>query len=163
MDIEKSDEVLDSLLAFKELFEQDDSFKVFLLNFNITLEKKLGVIEKVLPDKSVQELLVRFFELVFKHGRIESIVEIVDDFVELKKKLSGEIDAVVYSPYALTKKDIESIANVIKEKLHYKAVNVEVIEDKTLVGGILLNVDGKIYDGSVKGELEKLAKVLRGE
>jgi F-type H+-transporting ATPase subunit delta len=53
--------------------------------------------------------------------------------------------------------EIESIKKEFKVK---KEEEVKLEIDKNLIGGIIVRKDGEMFDGSVKGQLEKLREKL---
>jgi F-type H+-transporting ATPase subunit delta len=44
-----------------------------------------------------------------------------------------------------------------------KEVDVDVVVEPSLIGGVIAEVEGMIYDGSVKTQITKLKQSLKGE
>lgn len=115
-----------------------------------------------LNKKELLEAINRLV-LVIKKNRDESKVdEIGQAFGELQGKRSGLIRAEVKSARELNKSQLGSIkkAIAIKNKVDIKNIELELKVDKDLRGGLLVNVQNEVIDGTVKSRLGRLREVV---
>ena len=62
----------------------------------------------------------------------------------------------------LDKAQLERLSGTLK-KIVKKEVDLDVSIDPTLIGGLIAEVEGMIYDGSVKTQIMRLKQSLKGE
>ncbi|MFQ6117209.1 MAG: ATP synthase F1 subunit delta, partial [Candidatus Bipolaricaulia bacterium] len=87
--------------------------------------------------------------------------EILSEFIELREEREGLAHALVYSPYPL-----EGLLDRIKAKLTEvtgRRVRLEERLDRSLIGGIKLQLGDLVLDGSVRAQLERLREELLEE
>ncbi len=125
----------------------------------IPAEQKRAVLDSVAAQSGMLKPIRNFFAVLIDHGRIPMAVQIARQFeTELNNQL-GFIEADVTSSRQLSsgeKSDLESqVANLTGRKVRARyATNPE------LLGGAVVRVGSTIYDGSVRGQLQKLKEQL---
>jgi len=109
----------------------------------------------------LSDLLGRFLQLLADHQRLGELPAIADRYQQLLDTAMGRIRIVVRSASPL---DAAQEAGIVAAfaKLTGKEVISRVVVDTELLGGILVEVEGKVYDGSVRTQLNRLAKDLSG-
>jgi len=75
---------------------------------------------------------------------------------------SGRVRAQVTSAKELDEKQLKDIAKTLSEVVK-KEVDVNVTIDPSLIGGVVAEIEGMIYDGSVKTQISRLKQSLKGE
>jgi F-type H+-transporting ATPase subunit delta len=75
---------------------------------------------------------------------------------------SGRVRATVTSAMELDKAQLERLSGTLK-KIVKREVDLDVSIDPTLIGGLIAEVEGMIYDGSVKTQIMRLKQSLKGE
>ena len=73
--------------------------------------------------------------------------------------MKGYVDVDVSSAFALTKAEEKNLIASL-EKMLNKSIRLNVGVDKTLIGGFLARAGDIVIDGSIKGQLQQLAKRL---
>jgi F-type H+-transporting ATPase subunit delta len=70
--------------------------------------------------------------------------------------------ADVVSAQELSAAETQALRDALKRVTASADVDVKAAVDGTLVGGLIVTVGGRTYDGSVRGRLETLRTRLRG-
>src|SRR5699024_2441534 len=97
--------------------------------------------------------------LVDRHN--ESIVpEVVDHFIAFANEAKGIKEATVYSVRALTDSEKNDIEHVFKEKLNVNALKINNKVEPAIIGGIKIRIGNTVYDGSLKGRLDRLERQI---
>ncbi len=141
----------------KTLKNETDFLKV-INHPEVTLEQKEELFNTIFKGK-ISETFFGLFNVVLHKNREEELIAILDAFIAKCEELKGIVEATVVSARALT--DIQ--VNKIKEKLSQnlnKEVRVRTAIDKNLIGGMVIYVDGRELDSSVKTYLEEQRKNL---
>jgi F-type H+-transporting ATPase subunit delta len=68
----------------------------------------------------------------------------------------------VVSAMDLDQAQVERISGVFKQVVK-KEVDLDVSVDPSLIGGLIAEVEGMVYDGSVKTQIARLKQSLKGE
>ena len=145
-------EVLKSL---RDLFKQEKDVMVFLSSPDFSEEEKMSVLQKTLQNQDKLTHLLPFMRTVISHHRISSFSRIVDAYVSLVNEELGILEGYVYSSSKLTPAQLDALQKGFYKKLG-KEVVLKNILDPTLLGGVRVALNGKVYDSSVKGRLEEL-------
>jgi F-type H+-transporting ATPase subunit delta len=102
-----------------------------------------------------------FGTVVARHGRIEDMPAIADAFRQILDELMGRVRATLI--FARTPYDAE-LAQVMSglEAISHKKIIPTVKIDEALLGGVVVELEGKTYDGSLANRLAEAQRRLAG-
>ncbi|WP_163580482.1 F0F1 ATP synthase subunit delta [Gracilibacillus saliphilus] len=147
------------LATVKEVFQTNQAFLQFLQHPKVEAEKKKQLLNEAFAGFS-KEVLHTLSLLVDRHN--ESIVpDIVDHFITFANQAKGVKEATVFSVRALSDAEKEEIENVFTKKLNVKTLKINNHVDPSVIGGVKIKVGNTVYDGSVKGKLDRLERQIR--
>lgn len=157
-DYEKIEVILEQLRLLKKILDQNgDAYKI-LEHPNVSVAEKQGMIEELFSDIFDAEI-ISLMKLLVEKGRVDHLNGIIDSYEELYMSYCNIVKAYVTSAKQLTpvqkQKLVSQLARMIK-----KTITVEYNIDETLLGGLLIKVEDKIIDATVKGKLESLKSEL---
>ena len=95
-------------------------------------------------------------KLLVKNKRVAVLPDISAQFEALKNKSEGAIDVVITSAFDMKPAQEEKIVEALKIKFS-REINVSNVTDPELIGGVHIKAGDKVIDGSIKGQLQKLA------
>jgi F-type H+-transporting ATPase subunit delta len=113
-----------------------------------------GVVKPALPD-----MARNFLRTVIENGRLAVLPEIAQQFRALKNAQLGSFDAQVFSAYAIDGAALADLAGVL-EKRFARKLNLEVVLQPELIGGIRVVVGDEVLDTSIKARLEQMKVAL---
>lgn len=102
-----------------------------------------------------------FLYLMVQKKREVWIVPVLTEFIDRASRRLGRIEANVVSAKPLTKQQIESIRMLLSKKTQMQ-VEINATVDSAVIGGLYILVDGKIFDRTVRTELNTMKERLRG-
>ena len=126
----------------------------------------------LLPPERVQELMLEIggghldeegqnlVKLLVRNDRLSLLPDIATLYERLKRERQGLLQVQVTSAYALNQAQKEALAEVLKERLE-RDIEISDEKDPDLIGGIVIRAGDLVIDGSVRGQLHKLANELR--
>jgi len=124
---------------------------------NATPEQKVKVLSKAVG--SISDELARLVTLLCERGKVSLLPEINELFEEMVRAAKESVVATVVvavKPDAETKKKIHAaVADVAGKK-----VQLDIVEDRELLGGMVVNIGDRQIDCSLRGKLEGLRKAL---
>lgn len=97
--------------------------------------------------------------LLAENRRLESAVDLAACYESLCDAAEGTVEAEVISAYPLDKAQCEALMVALKKRLG-KNVNLSTREDPELLGGVVIHAGDLVIDGSLKGRLGQMARVM---
>jgi F-type H+-transporting ATPase subunit delta len=125
---------------------------------DLSAEQKLKVLKKIAGGSSKE--LDRLVTMLCERGKASLLPEINEIFEEMVRESEASVVATVVvatKPDAATKKKIETAVSGLAGK---KKVALEIVEDKEILGGMVVNIGDRQIDGSLRGKLEGLRKAI---
>lgn len=128
-----------------------------------SIEDRRKVLEFALERVRFADVVKNFLRLLLDKNRIQAVVEISDHYRKLTDEISGITSAEVITARPLKKEVVKELEGALVT-LTSKKVRMEVKEDETLIGGVVVKLGDLVLDGSVRAQLESLKESLkRGE
>ncbi|PLT35867.1 F0F1 ATP synthase subunit delta [Bacillus sp. V5-8f] len=162
--IAKEQNLLDSfeqdLRTVREVFVNNKQFLAMLQHPKVTAASKKKFVDEAFEGLSTQ--VKNTLLLMVERHRSDVISQMAVDFIELANEERSVAEASVYSVRPLTETEREAVSSAFAAKIGKKTLRIENIVDRSVLGGIKLRIGNRIYDGSVKGKLERLEKELLG-
>jgi F-type H+-transporting ATPase subunit delta len=109
----------------------------------------------------LSDLLGRFLQLLADQQRLGELPAIAQRYQELLDVEMGRVRVTIQSASPLDAAQEAGIAAAFALRTGKQVVS-RVVVDPELLGGILVEIEGKVYDGSVRTQLNRLARELSG-
>ena len=103
--------------------------------------------------------MTKFFKLLTAKNRVVVIDSIRDAFQLLSDQKKGIMRGTVSTVEALSSAEAAELAKAFTKKLG-KQVVLESVTDKEILGGLVVNVQGRTFDGSLKTTIRRLKDTL---
>ena len=125
----------------------------------IPAEQKRAVLDSIVAAEGMSGIVRNFVAVLIDHRRINFLGPIVKQFeLELDKRM-GFAEAEISSARDLNENEKRTLETQVQQ-LTGKKVKARYSRDASLLGGAIVRVGSTIYDGSVKGQLEKIRETL---
>ena len=130
-----------------------------LSNRSFPPAERLRVVEQISEKAKVDASLRNFFCLLVKKERMALLPEITREYRSLSDEFLGVIRVKVFAPESPDPEMLAGIEKLLHQKLRKKII-AKGISDPSLLGGILLDVGPRRFDGSVRRHLERIRENL---
>ncbi len=137
-----------------ELISEDDDFVSFFNAPVISKEAKKAFVDKIFSGKLSDEF-VGFLRVIIDNNRQSVIDDIYRSFIELIDKAKNRKRVKIVSSIKLEKNVIDKIEGTLVKNLG-KDIIVEQKVDESILGGILIEIDDTIIDGTIANSLKVL-------
>ncbi len=125
----------------------------------ISPEQKRGVLDGIAKQMGAVKPVRNFIAVIIDHRRIPMLADIARQFeAELDVQL-GFVEVAITSARTLTPGEKRDLENRV-ERMTGKKVRPRYALNPELLGGVSVRVGSTIYDGSVRGQLEKMRQQL---
>jgi F-type H+-transporting ATPase subunit delta len=116
----------------------------------------------VIDALQLSPLTVKFLSLLLERDRLGYLPGIVSSYRRMLNEAQGRIEARVVSAAALD----GALMDQLRERLRgiaNKDVVLQQETDPSLIGGLLIELEGKIFDGTIRTQLERMKqRIARG-
>ena len=147
------------LLEIKKIFEENPAYLSLLSSPSVVSSEKRALIEEAFGGRA-HEYIVNFMCLMCDRGYFGYINGCIEHFKKVYYEKNNVKEGVVKSAYALSESEKEALSAAVKEKLGGINLILEYVVDESLLGGFLVEVDGKVMDSTLKTKLAGLKNVL---
>lgn len=155
---ESSREYLTALCDICTVFRENPEYPVFLASYAISKEKRIEAIEKAFGGR-IPERVVSFICILCEKRKIFEIEEIKSEFENMYFQAENISKAVVTGAYPLSDDQKAKMKEKL-ERLCGHRVEAQFETDRSLIGGMTVELDGRIIDSSVRNQLNKLREVM---
>lgn len=155
---EKKDEYADGLSIISNAFYENPGYIEFLSSPGVAVEERLGAIEQAFAEYVCADVL-SFIKLLCEKGRMSLFPEAAQEYNALLEESRRVIKVRVSSAVELTDEEKQKIATKLESKFK-SGIESEYIIDESLIGGIVIEADGKILDGSLRSRLHDIKDVI---
>ena len=144
---------------FSAILKENKSLNEFLANPIFARSDKKAVVETLLQKAGISPLTADFVKLLVEKRRIGILSDIEGCYRELMDDALKKVRVTVKTAFPLTG---ELSARLQKglEGLTGKQVEMTILEDQSLLGGIVVRIGDTLYDGSIKTQLNKIRNLL---
>jgi len=150
------------LEAFVSLFEGDELLRRVLCDPVHDRSKQKAILREVLKRLGTDAACSHFLLLLVEKERIRYLPAIFKIYRQLEDNLAGRLRARVVTARPLDDDQVAAIKKSLEGRFN-KTILLEESEDPEILGGIVCKVDGMVFDGSVRTQLEILKESIRGE
>jgi F-type H+-transporting ATPase subunit delta len=151
--------VEDELFAFAKAAEQNPELREALTDQSLPLENRHALVRDILGGRA-HPVTINLLSFVIESGRARDLSKIADAFVQLAASSREHAVAEIRSAVALTDKQRERLQKALSRATG-RTVEVKVVVDPTVIGGVVARVDDLVFDGSVASRLEDAKHALR--
>ncbi len=151
-------EVEDELFRFARVLEGSDELRDKLSDPHVPMTIRQQIIQDLIGAKA-RPTTVNLVEMVVANGRSRDLPAIVDAMVEASAHDAQKEVAEIRSAVDLTDDQKARLAAALATATG-KQVEVRVVLDPTIKGGLVARVGDTVIDGSVRRRLEQLRNAL---
>ena len=147
-----------ALQSVGKIIEEAPEYVDFLTSPAIPLMERLAALDEAFGD-SLPEYVLSFIKILCENRQAYLISGCIEEFEKLVQVMSNRTTATVYSVVDLSESQKAALCSKL-EKICGRLVDLECIKDPSLIGGIRIEIDGKIFDGSIKQRLHNVKEVI---
>jgi len=151
--------VLGDLENFLAVYRESADLRDVMETPAVPLEKKIKVLEAILARIGVAKESASFLRVLVSNYRIGKLGEICTAFLKIANERLGVVRVRVASAGALTAAEQQALRTRFEEVTR-KKVEMDFQMDSELLGGVLAQIESTVYDGSVRGHLDKIRERL---
>ncbi|MGO0063686.1 F0F1 ATP synthase subunit delta [Brevibacillus fluminis] len=135
--------------------ESNQELGKILSHNQISRESKEQLLKDLFGAHVAAETL-NFLSVLIDNGRELELGEIATAYVAMANEARGVADAVVTTAKPLGEEEVNELAVQFGKKVN-KTLRVQTVVDPAILGGVVVRIGDRLYDGSIKRKLEQFA------
>jgi F-type H+-transporting ATPase subunit delta len=148
----------DELFTVARAIEGSDALRDALGDPHLPAERRQQIIEELLGGRAT-DVTIALASMAVAAGRGRDLPSIVDELLTMSSTEEGRQVAEVRSAVALSDDQERRLAVALRAATGHE-VDVRVVVDPTVVGGLVAQVGDQVIDGSVRHRLAQLRESL---
>ena len=144
---------------FLGTWEGSPELREFFENPAIPALQKVEILDKLNVKLKLQKELRNLIAVLISNGRISQVKEVAVAYRRLLQQQLGIRPAEIVTARELDTKEREALVAEIA-KLAGSEIDASFTLDQSILGGTVVRIGSTVYDGSVRGRLERLKEAL---
>ena len=149
----------DALDTVCTIFRETPEYIEFLASPGIPKEERTAALEEAFAS-AVPEYVLSFLKVLCERGNIRSLNDCVKAYHQLLDVQKQFSRAKIISAVPLTDQQKERLKQKLEQKSGH-TILPEYLVDPTLLGGMVVEMDGSVIDGSLQYQLQQVKEVIR--
>lgn len=137
----------------------DPAIEKVLLLPTLPLKARREIVEQIVASAKPNPTLSSFLRVLADNDRLTILKDVYDAYQARLERASGKVRAQIRSAAALTAKEQRSLVEAFSRRTG-KTVIPTVTVDPTLLGGVVVEIEGRVYDASLQAQLRRMGDAL---
>lgn len=146
------------MLQFAAMVASDETMQKYIGNPHISHDELCKMFLGVC-DGQLTEMGANFIKVLVDNRRLDVLPEIALLYEQHRAEAERTVEAEVISAFPLSEAQQAMLADKLKQRLG-RSVNLVAKVDNNLLGGAIVRAGDLVIDGSVNGQIDKLAQTL---
>lgn len=150
----KIEEVNKDIVLIKKVLKENEALLKVIDSPHIPIHKKENIFKGIFNSK-ISDLAENFLLLIIKKRRVPELNSILDEFVSAYNKHHNIKIARITISQKLNPELISKIVNILETELKSK-IEVDLLIQPKIIGGIIIKVDDILIDASISSKIVRL-------
>ena len=155
---ERRRDTMDQLAMISALLKEHPTLREFMWNPDVDPDDKVGLLDRALKG-GWPALVKSFVHMVVSMGRSESLPQIVEAFQAAVDAAEGRLRVLVRSARPLPHAALARLRTQL-ERREGKSIELRAEVAPELLGGMVIHLDHRVIDGSVRRQIDELRERL---
>ncbi|KAM5552307.1 ATP synthase subunit O, mitochondrial [Rosa sericea] len=156
------DKVESEVLDFVGAMTKSPMFSQFTRDFSVPADTRKKAIEDISAQAKFSEITKNFLLVLADNGRLRNIDTIAKRFVELTMAHKGVVKVIVTSVIPLPAEEEKELKETLQDLIGKgKTVKLEQKIDTSIMGGLVVEFQQKVFDMSIKTRARQFERYLR--
>ncbi|HWE24687.1 MAG TPA: ATP synthase F1 subunit delta [Myxococcales bacterium] len=155
---ERAGEELDTVV---QALRSSNEARTLVENPGYTQAQRHALVDLLVQRLSLSPLVTRFLRLLVDRHRLAELPAIARAYGEMVDEKIGRLRATVTSARPLSEDELRRVRDAFAAATRH-TIALDSRTDPKIVGGLVAQVGAKVFDGSIKTQLERLRRELKG-
>ena len=151
-------ETSEGLELVRAAVREEPGYLALLASPAIGKDARLSALDGAFRGR-IPEILLGVLRMMTARGHVSELTDMAREFEELAREYRGEAEARVTSAVALSEEKQEKLKAGLEKKFR-RQVTLRCEVDPALIGGVRVEMEGSVIDGSLKNRLDQIKEVM---
>jgi F-type H+-transporting ATPase subunit delta len=152
------DDVEDQLFRFGRILDREPALTTLLADQNTSTDHRVGLLAGLLDGK-VSPVTATLLEQTVRNPRGRGLDRAAEELSELAAARRDRYVAHVRTPVRLSSAQEQRLVDALS-RVYNRPISLQVEQDDSLIGGLVVRVGGELIDGSIASRLAAARRVL---
>jgi F-type H+-transporting ATPase subunit delta len=157
---DRIESVAEDLAALQQALAASPEFDQLFFHRLLMPARKQAILMPVLQQLLQEQITCNFISLLWQKRREKILPDAVACYQAAWRQARGELVAEVIAIRQLSESEIQQLREQVKMLTGCQAVELQTKVDKSILGGLVLRIGDKVYDGSLARRLQQLRQKL---
>ena len=154
------EETSNGLVTVISALRQTPEYRQLLSSAAVGKAARIEALEDAFRGK-IPNVLLGVLRMMVSRGHVGALDGMAREYEELSRQYRGESVALVTSAVPLKEAEAVAIRTEL-EKRFGRRIILRCELDPSLIGGVRVEVEGRVIDGSIRNKLEQIKDVMNG-
>jgi F-type H+-transporting ATPase subunit delta len=145
--------------VIREGFNRFPTLELALAAPRLSESEKVAMLDRIFGGR-VEPLLLNFLKVLARRRRLPALRAIAQAIGEQRDRQLGRVEVELTTAAPLGEQQLEQVQARL-ESLFAGTVRLRLKIDPQLLGGLVIRIGDRVYDGSLDGQLERLQETTR--
>lgn len=156
-ELNQTAEVQEGLHLIRQILEETDGYLDYLASPAVPKQTRIASFRVL--EGQVPECVISFLSVMLTHRRANLIPDTIVEYDRLCDLKYGIVRAVATTAVPMPESRRKTLEAALEARTG-KDVQVQYVTDPSVLGGIRIEMDGVLMDGTVEGRLKQLKNVM---
>lgn len=158
IDKQEADNVYQELLTLREIYHEVPGLGDILSDARLEPYEKDEIMNKLIA--SYEGMVKNFLMVVYKYSRMNDLLLMIDEYELRYDEHRSLILGTVSTAIPLTKEQHQAMEEKVASMLGYEHAHLINLIDPEIVGGVVIEANHQVIDGSIHKQLEQIRQRL---
>jgi len=149
------------LAAVAQALAESDEFRALTTSPLVGRDEAVKAVEATARAMRLDTVTGNFLGVLAKNRRLGQLPGVIRAFNTLSARHRGELTAEVVSAHALDDDQVEALKQKLRTRMG-RDIAVDLRVDPAILGGLVVNIESQMIDGSIRTKLNNLAQAMKG-
>ena len=154
------DAIVSDMLNLRTLWNESPEWRFIASDPRLNCESVMEIVKKVAETAKVGKITTNFLLIAAQNRRLHLLPMLINGLMDEVADRRGEYRADVRVAHELTEEQRDKLKALLTAAMGGK-INMAVVEDPSILGGLTVKVGSQFIDASIKTKLDRLERTLR--
>lgn len=142
------------------ILQENMDFIKLLSHPRVSKEDKIKLVEEAFKGK-ISDDITGLIVMIVKKDHSRQLIDTLKAFIKMVKDYKNIGEATVTSAIELSEDKKKAILSKLIETTKYSSLEISYFVDKSIMGGLIIRIEDRVVDSSIKTKLNMLSKSLK--
>ena len=155
---QETDSIYQNLLTLRQIFQEIPDLGEILSDARLEPYEKDEIMNQLILG--FDGTMKNFLYVVYNYSRMNDLLLMIDEYEQRYDEHNSLLLGNVVTAIPLSKEQHQRMEEKAATLLGYKQANLINLIDPTIVGGVIIEANHKVIDGSIQKQLERIQELL---